>query len=173
MFILVSGSAKVMVSKPNGKEAALATLGPGETIAEMSMLDGKPSSATVRAATPCEAIRVDGKSFCALMPPKDSAAHAILVGLARRLRQADVKIESLALVDVYGRVARALVDMAQEVNGELLIRGKVGRQDLAKQVGSSREMVSRIMSDLLAKGFLTQISDSMLQVHRNRLSKEY
>ena len=72
----------------------------------------------------------------------------------RRLRAADRQIESLALLDVYGRVARTLLDMS-EMDGELkIIRNKVSRQDLAKVVGASREMVSRVMKDLEGRGMV-------------------
>ena len=75
-------------------------------------------------------------------------------GLVQRLRSADRQIESLALLDVYGRVARTLLDMA-EIEGEVkIIRNKVSRQDLAKVVGASREMVSRVMKDLESRGMV-------------------
>ena len=84
-------------------------------------------------------------------------------GLVQRLRSADRQIESLALLDVYGRVARTLLDMA-EPEGELkLIRNKVSRQDLAKVVGASREMVSRVMKDLEERGMIqTQENGSVI-----------
>jgi len=79
---------------------------------------------------------------------------AIMRGLVNRLRAADRQIESLALLDVYGRVARTLLDMS-EMDGELkIIRNKVSRQDLAKVVGASREMVSRVMKDLESRGMV-------------------
>jgi CRP/FNR family transcriptional regulator, cyclic AMP receptor protein len=81
----------------------------------------------------------------------------------QRLRNADRQIESLALLDVYGRVARALMDMADEDHGEKVIRGKVSRQDLAKHVGASREMVSRVMKDLEERGLIqTQETGSVV-----------
>ena len=81
----------------------------------------------------------------------------------QRLRSADRQIESLALLDVYGRVARALLDMAEMENGQKLIRNKVSRQDLAKIVGASREMVSRVMKDLEERGMVhTQENGSVI-----------
>jgi len=98
-----------------------------------------------------------------------SLSYAILRGLVQRLRAADRQIESLALLDVYGRVARALLDMADEDAGEKVIRGKVSRQDLAKHVGASREMVSRVMKDLEERGLIeTQETGSV--VLKERLS---
>jgi CRP/FNR family transcriptional regulator, cyclic AMP receptor protein len=76
-------------------------------------------------------------------------------GLVKRLRHADRKIESLALLDVYGRVAHALLDFAvPDAQGQLIIKEKISRQDVAKMVGASREMVSRVMKDLEERGFI-------------------
>ena len=81
----------------------------------------------------------------------------------QRLRHADRKIESLALMDVYGRVARTLLEFAEDDDGVKIIRHKVSRQDMAKMVGASREMVSRVMKDLEERGFIeTQENGSMI-----------
>jgi CRP-like cAMP-binding protein len=85
-------------------------------------------------------------------------------GLVQRLRQADRKIESLALMDVYGRVARALLEFAApDREGLMTIKDRISRQDIAKMVGASREMVSRVMKDLEDRGFIeTRADGSML-----------
>jgi CRP-like cAMP-binding protein len=91
-------------------------------------------------------------------------AYAIMKGLVQRLRQADRKIESLALLDVYGRVARARLEFAApDREGLMTIRERISRQDIAKMVGASREMVSRVMKDLEDRGFIeTRVDGSML-----------
>ena len=97
-------------------------------------------------------------------------SYNIMRGLVQRLRHAYRKIESLALMDVYGRVARSLIEFAvDDGQGNLKIRDKISRQDLAKMVGASREMVSRVMKDLEERGFVqTQPDGSMLV--KDRLS---
>jgi len=101
--------------------------------------------------------------FARCLPENSSLSYAIMRGLVQRLRSADRQIESLALLDVYGRVARALLDMAEMENGQKLIRNKVSRQDLAKIVGASREMVSRVMKDLEERGMVhTQENGSVI-----------
>jgi CRP/FNR family cyclic AMP-dependent transcriptional regulator len=75
-------------------------------------------------------------------------------GLVRRLREADRKIGSLALLDVYGRVARLLLDMAENVDGEKIVTKRLPKQDIAKMIGASREMVSRVMKDLQSGGYI-------------------
>jgi len=92
--------------------------------------------------------------FARCLPENSTLSYGILRGLVKRLRNADRQIESLALLDVYGRVARTLLDMS-EMDGEIkVIRNKVSRQDLAKVVGASREMVSRVMKDLEGRGMV-------------------
>jgi CRP-like cAMP-binding protein len=101
--------------------------------------------------------------FSKCLPDTSELAYGILRGLVARLRAADRQIESLALLDVYGRVARTLLDMAEEVDGVQLIRNKVSRQDMAKVVGASREMVSRVMKDLEQRGVIeTQENGSVI-----------
>ena len=83
------------------------------------------------------------------------------------MRSADRQIESLALLDVYGRVARSLLDMSEQVGELKMIRNKVSRQDLAKVVGASREMVSRVMKDLEVRGMIeTQDNGSVILKER-------
>jgi CRP-like cAMP-binding protein len=97
--------------------------------------------------------------FARCLPEPSTMAYSMLHGLVRRLRNADRQIESLALLDVYGRVARTLLDMAEDDNGVKLIRHKVSRQDMAKVVGASREMVSRVMKDLEERGAIETQED--------------
>lgn len=97
-------------------------------------------------------------------------AYAVMKGLVQRLRHADRKIESLALMDVYGRVARALLEFAQpNKDDELVIRDRVSRQDVAKMIGASREMVSRVMKDLEDRGFI-ELRDDGSTLIKDRLN---
>jgi CRP/FNR family cyclic AMP-dependent transcriptional regulator len=72
----------------------------------------------------------------------------------KRLREADKKIGSLALMDVYGRVARLLLEMSETIDGQKVVTKKLAKQDIAKMIGASREMVSRVMKDLQTGGFI-------------------
>ena len=154
LFILLSGRARVITSDSRGREVILAVLEPGDYLGEMSLIDNDPHSATVRAEVQTDVLVLNRSEFAACLPENSSLSYAILRGLVGRLRNADRQIESLALLDVYGRVARALLDMADDAEGERIIRQKVSRQDLAKVVGASREMVSRVMKDLEERGLI-------------------
>ena len=148
LFILLTGRARVLTADSRGREVILAMLHPGDYVGEMSLIDNEPHSATVRAEVQTVVLVLGRAEFARCLPENSSLSYAIMRGLVARLRAADRQIESLALLDVYGRVARTLLDMAEETGGTLLIRNKVSRQDLAKIVGASREMVSRVMKDL-------------------------
>jgi CRP-like cAMP-binding protein len=154
LFILLNGRARVLTADARGREVILAVLDPGDYVGEMSLIDNEPHSATVRAEVQTDMLVLSRGDFVRGLPPEGSLAHGIMRGLVRRLRSADRQIESLALLDVYGRVARTLLEMADEEDGVKIIRQKVSRQDMAKVVGASREMVSRVMKDLEERGVI-------------------
>jgi CRP-like cAMP-binding protein len=136
----------------------------------MSLIDSEPHSATVRAEVQTDVLVVGRSEFARCLPENSSMAYAVMKGLVQRLRHADRKIESLALMDVYGRVARALLESAvPDREGNTVIREKVSRQDLAKMVGASRAMVSRVMKDLEERGYIETRADGSMWV-KDRLS---
>jgi len=153
LYIILSGRTKVQRSDADGKEVILAMLGSGEYFGEMSLIDDMPRSATVVTLESCEFITISKDDFRMLLQSSNRLSMAIMRGLVQRLRAADSKIESLALLDVYGRVARVLMEFSEMENGERLVRDKLPRQDVAKMIGASREMVSRVMKDLENDGF--------------------
>ena len=138
LFILLNGRARVLTSDARGREVILAVLEAGDYVGEMSLIDNEPHSATVRAEVQTDMLVLQRADFQRCLPEHSSLSYAILRGLVRRLRHADRQIESLALLDVYGRVARTLLEMAETgTEGEQVIRHKVSRQDMAKVVGAS------------------------------------
>ena len=154
----------MVTADKRGREVILATLQPGDYLGEMSLIDNQAHSASVRAEVQTDMLALGRAEFARCLPENNSMAYAIMKGLVLRLRQADRKIESLALMDVYGRVARALLEFAQpDREGHLAVRDRISRQDIAKMVGASREMVSRVMKDLEERGFVeTREDGSML-----------
>ena len=172
LSIILTGRARVVTTDSRGREVILATMQAGDHIGEMSLIDNEPHSATVRAEIQTDVLVLGRQEFARCLPENSSMAYALMKGLVHRLRQADRKIESLALMDVYGRVARALLEFAvADADGHAVIRDKVSRQDLAKMVGASREMVSRVMKDLEDRGFIETRSDGSMVVkeHLNSL----
>jgi CRP-like cAMP-binding protein len=165
LSIILTGRARVVTTDARGREVILATMHPGDYVGEMSLIDNEPHSATVRAEIQTDALILGRLEFARCLPENSSMAYAVLKGLVQRLRHADRQIESLALMDVYGRVARALLEFASDDGaGNTVIRDKVSRQDLAKMVGASREMVSRVMKDLEERGFIETRDDGSVLV---------
>lgn len=166
LFIILSGKARVLSQDARGREVIIATLDAGDCIGEMSLIDGEPHSATVRAETQTDVLVLARDAFTLCLRENATMADAIMRGLVRRLRRADKQILSLALMDVYGRVLSTLQDMAQEdAEGNKILRKKVSRQDVAKMVGASREMVSRVMKHFEESGVLVQQADGTFVLH--------
>jgi CRP/FNR family cyclic AMP-dependent transcriptional regulator len=154
LYIVLSGRLKVMMSDAEGKEVILSILTAGEFFGEMGLIDDAPRSASVVSIEPCELLSIAKRDFKKCLAENFEMAQAVMRGLVRRLRDADRKIGSLALLDVYGRVARLLLDMAETVDGEKIVTKRLPKQDIAKMIGASREMVSRVMKDLQMGGYI-------------------
>lgn len=162
LYILLTGRAKVTNSDEEGREIILAILGPGEFFGEMGLIDGSPRSADVVAKEPCELLILGAAEFQRCLKENFDVAARLMQILVRRLREADRKIESLALLDVYGRVARLLLEMSEEENGRKVVRKKISKQDIARMIGASREMVSKVVRDLEASGYIAYDGDVMV-----------
>jgi CRP/FNR family cyclic AMP-dependent transcriptional regulator len=156
VYFVLTGSLKVVVSDEEGREVILSILGQGELFGEMAIFGEQPRSASVVAVTPSDLVMISKQDFRQIMKDNFEVAWRIMCNLAERLRNADRKIESLALMDVYGRVARLLLEMAEERDGEMVVVRKISKQDIAKMIGASREMVSRVMKDLSVQGLIEE-----------------
>lgn len=154
LYIVLSGRVKVLIPDEEGHEVILSILGPQEYFGEMGLLDDQARSASVETLEPCEMLRLTKAGFTSILKDNFELAMLILQNLVKRLREADRKIESLALIDVYGRVARLLIDMAQNVDGKWIVEHAPAKQEIARMIGASREMVSRVVKDLQRKGLI-------------------
>ena len=162
LYLVISGRLKVMMSDAEGKEVILSFLGAGEYFGEMGLIDDSPRSASVVSSEPCELLAIAKRDFKRCLADNFEMATAVMRGLVRRLREADRKIGSLALLDVYGRVARLLIDMSENVDGQTIVTRKIAKQDIAKMIGASREMVSRVMKDLQSGGYIEMRGSSIV-----------
>lgn len=155
LYIVLSGRVKVYASSDDGREVVLTEYGPGEYFGELS-IDGDRRSASIKALETCRCRVVQGsdlRQFLADNP--DFAVHLThkLIRMVRRLTQ---QFRSMALQDVYGRVVELLHTLSEPVGAERVVRHKLTQQDIADRVGSSREMVNRVMKDLSVGGYVTQ-----------------
>lgn len=161
LLILLTGRAKVTNFDEEGREIILAWLGPGEFFGEMGLIDGSARSASVVAVENCELLSIGKNEFQRCMQDNFQVAQKLMQILVRRLREADRNIESLALLDVYGRVARLLLDLSEEIDGKRLVTQKISKQDMARMIGASREMVSKVMRDLEVGGYIISEGDQI------------
>lgn len=159
VFCLIKeGQVKVTMISPEGKEIILSMLGPGDFFGEMALLDDEPRSATVVATEPLELVTIWRSDFLQILSENFPLTRKILAELSRRLRTASNRIESLATMDVYGRLARYLLDLAKR-QGKVLDSGYVAvrrptHQAIANMIGTSRETVSRLIHDLMKQDLL-------------------
>src|SRR2546429_2710606 len=157
LYIIVSGRVKIYVSD-EGKEVALGEAGPGEYFGEM-VLDEGPRSASVMTLEPTRFLVVPKEDFSDFATKNPEFSLHLIRKLIRRVRALTNDVKSLALMDVYGRVARMLLDLAVERDGVLVIEGRPTQQEMANRVGASREMISRILGDLAGGGSLEGAGD--------------
>ncbi len=156
LFIILSGKVRVYLSNEDGKMVTLSEQKEGSYFGELSILDDQPRSASVMTVEPCVCALIPRQAFHAwLKKHPDGAALALMRGLTKKIRVLTENVRGLALSDVYGRLVRTLNDLAEEDEDGLAIKDKVSHQDLANMVGSSREMVSKLMKDLSSGGYLS------------------
>jgi len=158
LMIILSGKVKVALLGEEGQEIILAMLGPENFFGEMAIIESAPRSATVITTEPCEFLCIDQTSFSALLEQHSSITLKILSYLSRRLREADEQIRSLAMFDIYGRIAQCLLrlgnDQGKRIGGNLVIYNRPSFQELANMIGCSRETVSRAMKVLQEDGYV-------------------
>ena len=154
LFVVLSGKVKAFVSDAEGHELILDTQGPGDYVGEMA-LDGKPRSASVVTLEPTTFSVVQREPLRDAIRRNPDFALEMLSKVIERARDATDNVKNLALLDVYGRVARLLLNMAVEADGKLRIPEKITQQEIAERVGASRDMVSRIFRDLTVGGYIS------------------
>jgi CRP/FNR family cyclic AMP-dependent transcriptional regulator len=154
LYIILSGRVKILIPDEQGREVILAVMGPSEFFGEMGLLDDQSRSASVETLEPCQMLRFSKSGFVGCLKNNFDLAMIIIRSLVKRLRAADRKIESLALIDVYGRVARLLLDNAEEIDGMWIVKQAPPKQEIARMIGASREMVSRVVKDLQERGYI-------------------
>jgi len=153
LYVILSGRVKVYSSNEAGREFVIDFHGAGEYVGEMT-LDGEARSASVMTVEPTTCaviIRAQFRDFILAHP--DFAMH-LIDRLIHRLRVTTGNLKSLALSDVYGRLARLLNTLSQDVDGKSIVPEKLTQQDIADRVGASRDMIGKLMKDLVAGGYL-------------------
>ncbi|NKI96436.1 MULTISPECIES: Crp/Fnr family transcriptional regulator [unclassified Rhizobacter] len=154
LFILLSGRVKAFSMDDRDREIVYGVYGPGEYLGEMS-LDGGPRSASIITLEPTVCSVVTRHTLRQHIAERPEFAFELISRVIHRARLATHSARSLALLDVYGRVAQLLTDLAvTEPDGTRVIRERLTHQEIASRVGCSREMVSRLLKDLDAGGHI-------------------
>jgi CRP/FNR family cyclic AMP-dependent transcriptional regulator len=173
IFVVVNGRVKVVTTSSDGKEFILTVLGPGQVFGEMALLEAAARSASVVTITEVELLVIKRDDFDHLLNTSPGISRKLMAILSRRLRRANSKMESLAYMDVAGRLARYLLDMALDHgqrlgNGWVVVR-RPTHSDIAHSIGTSRETVSRLINEfeegfgLVNKGKFTYIRENLLE----------
>lgn len=156
MYIIRKGKVNITVTNEDGKEMILSTLQAGDNFGELSLLDDAPRSANAVALEKCELIVLHKTEFIQLLKQNSAIALAIIRYLCERIRFLTNLAQGLALLDVYGRLVKLLHSMAEpNVEGKLVVALPLTHKDIAMRVGSSREMISRILSELEKGGYVS------------------
>ncbi|MEN9374219.1 MAG: hypothetical protein RIR79_1771 [Pseudomonadota bacterium] len=172
LYIILAGRAHVFMSDEKGREVILNVQSAGDYVGEMSLIDNEPHSASVVVDRQVDALELKRGDFLRCISENIGVAHSIMYVLVQRLRHASDRISSLALAGVYDRVARVLKESAnQNEQGEWIIRGKISRQEIAKMVGASREMVSRVIKDYEERGILHSLDNGTFQFNAHQIDE--
>lgn len=154
LLVVCSGTIKAYMTDESGKQFILSMHGVGEVIGEADVIDGGIRSASVLTLTKATVCFVDRMAFFDCLAQRPQLGARLLRPMTQRIRSLTDKVKTLAFMDVYGRIARLLLTLACERNGVLVVERRPTQKDLASMVGSSREMVSRIMGGLAAGQYI-------------------
>lgn len=175
-YIVVEGKVKIVVNSGDGREHILGILGPSDLFGEMSLIDGQPRSATAIAVEETAVLTIQREEFMRILADHPGIAMKLLIVLSRRLRLTDAHVESLAFLSAPGRVARLLIQLANE-SGEKTEGGKptfstrMTRQEMANLTGTSRETFTRVLMDYQDRGLVT-IDRNQFTLHNEPKLKE-
>jgi CRP/FNR family cyclic AMP-dependent transcriptional regulator len=178
LFIIAKGEVKVVLTAEDGREAILASLKEGDFFGEMSLLDGEPRSATVRAVEDSRLLTIRREDFLAAMRKQPDLALTLLGEMSRRQRKSNRQISSLALMRVYGRVAAALLQLmeergmrtkAKDGRSIIVVKDRPTQQFIADMAGTTRETVSRVLNFFQKKGYIVLDGKDLLILQEEEL----
>ena len=154
LYIILYGKVKIYVCDEDGGEAILNIQGAGDYFGEMALLDEAPRSASAMTMESTRVAIMTKSAFKDCLASHPDIAYNLIRTLTQRVRTLSGNVRNLALLDVYGRVARTLLSLATPSDQHLVVDQKLTHQEIASMVGASREMVSRILKDLANKGYI-------------------
>ena len=169
LYVIKEGKVNICLISPEGQEISLVVLGKGDFFGELAILDGLPRSTDAIALERVECYTLQRSDFHNAIMKNPKIAIQVLEILSRRLRKTDDKVEDLVVLDVYGRVAKKLLDLAHEhgvqVEDGIRIDIRLTQQDLASMVGASRESVNKVLGYFTDKGYISS-DKHKITIHR-------
>jgi len=175
LYIILSGKIKLTKAAPDGRENLLSVHGPGEMFGELSLFDPIPRTSSATAVTNAELAGVAHEDLRSWLTTRPEVAMHLLQALARRLRRINEVKADLVFTDVPGRVAKALLDLAERFGVQtpagIQVNHDLTQEELAQLVGASRETVNKALADFAARGWLQLAAKSVLLTDVDRLRK--
>jgi CRP/FNR family transcriptional regulator, cyclic AMP receptor protein len=169
LYVIKEGKVKIALISPDGQEISLVVFGKGECFGEFALLDGEPRSADAIALDKVECYTLQRSDFQNAIMKHPTIAIQVLEVLSRRLRKTDQMVENLIFLDVYGRVAKKLLELANEhgvkVDDGTRIEVRLTQQELASMVGASRESVNKVMGYFTDKQYIST-DKHKITIHR-------
>ena len=166
MYVIRSGLVKVYVSDEDGKELVLFQQGPGTVIGDIALLDNEPRSASISTLEKTSVLMIGKSSFLQCLRDSPEMAIVIIQSLTQRLRQATEGSRSLALDNVYRRLADKLHELSvTEADESQHLSKKFSHQELGNMIGASREMVGKVMAELVKGGYI-DVRDGRIHLMR-------
>lgn len=159
LYLLVEGKVKLGHTSSDGRENLIAILGPGEMIGELTLFDPGPRSGTATAVAPTEMLQLDHTALMQIIDTRPELAKHMLKALAQRLRRTNTALADLVFSDVPGRVAKAVLDLAdrfgsQSPDGTVHVPHELTQEELAQLVGASRETVNKSLAEFVSRGWI-------------------
>ena len=155
LFVVLKGKLKVAVTDASGKEIIMSLLGPSDYFGEIAVIDGESRSATIMTTQASEVLTISRNDFHRTLMSNPELMFELLKVLARKVRIATDKLESLAFEDVYGRLVKLLIQLARPHKDLWIVEDRLTHQEIANMIGSSREMVTRILKALTSGDFIS------------------
>lgn len=169
LYMIKEGKVKICIISPDGQEVSLAVLGKGDYFGEFALLDGLPRSTDAVALEKVECFTLQRSDFHNAILKNPKIAILVLEALTKRLRNTDQMVEDLIFLDVYGRVAKKLLELAEahgvKTGDGIRIDVRLTQQELASMVGASRESVNKVLGYFTDKNFITT-DKHRITIHR-------
>ncbi|MEN8132754.1 MAG: Crp/Fnr family transcriptional regulator [Pseudomonadota bacterium] len=170
LYVILSGSVRVFISGEDGREAVLNHQSAGDYFGDLALIDKQPRVASVMTTEASRFMIISREDFMACLSKNPEIAINLIKPMTSRMRMLARNVSNLALLDVYGRVARVLLEQAEEQEDGEMITEKLTQQEIADMVGASRAMVSRILKDLKAGGYIS-IVNKRITIHQKLPSR--